>query len=504
MKIVTLIQESSQLSLFKAIPESEIDYISADSRQVEANDIFCVYNSFSENTSTYLHMAKQRGVKTVLIDKNSPHLLVAENFSNVILASGDPMFLHGSIASHLKKEPSQKLKIIAVTGTNGKTSFTYILGDIIARKKKYGIIGTIQVSYGNKVINTGYTTPDPSSLNRILQDMLADGVEYVFMEASSHGLKLGRLHGIHFYGAVFTNLSQDHLDFHSSMEDYLDSKFILFQHLESSNHKNKFAVISTYSQGGRNILSRIRKDGHKTYDVIGFGKGKAYSGELLDLALGGTSFCLHVKKQASIQLFTNLLGEFNYENVCLAYIAAIQLGMEAEELEGILKNLKPVDGRFQIVYGKNKSRAAIVDYAHTPDALENVLKSLQAIPHSRLICLFGCGGDRDRGKRPLMGEVAVKYADMLILTSDNPRSEDPEQILDDITKGIPETFPSVLRIANRKQAILKGIQILPDRGFLLVAGKGHENYQIIGAKKESFSDTIEIQQAFAIDESSRR
>lgn len=506
MKITQLIEQFNHLSLEKSSEsDEEISYIYADSRKAEAGDIFCIYNSFGTNTTAYMQDAQKRGITTALISKENEYQLQAlDLFEQVLVCAEDAMAWHGPIASLFMGHPSQKLKIIAVTGTNGKTSITYILNDIMSRNHSCGVIGTIQVFYANKVLQTGYTTPDPSTLQKILYDMVKKGVEYVFMEASSHGLKLGRLNGCHLQAAVFTNLTQDHLDFHEDMEDYLNSKVILFDLLEASDHTDKFAIISTYSRGSRQFVKKLRSKNHSSYSLLKFGNNKSYSGELLELSLAETRFQLKAKNQPALTLSTNLLGNFNFENVCLSYITARQLAMDEESLEGIIQNLKPVDGRFQIIYGKGKTRAAIVDYAHTPDALENVLKSLQEIPHSRLICLFGCGGDRDRSKRPLMGKIACQYADMIILTSDNPRTEDPEQIIDDIEKGIEDNYPALMRITNRKLAIQKGVQILPDKGFLLVAGKGHENYQIIGNSTENFSDTIEIQQAFAADESSRR
>lgn len=482
----------------------ELGYIYADSRQAKENDIFCIYNSFGEKTIQYIQEAISHGVKTVCIYGSSPYLEQSKNFPNVLLCSTDPAEAHGFIASYMKGEPSLQLKIIAITGTNGKTSMTYILGDLASRNGfQIGIIGTIRVVYGNKRISTGYTTPDPSSLNSILKEMLDAGIEYVFMEASSHGLKLGRMNGIHLQGAVFTNLTRDHLDFHESMEDYFASKYKLFELLSQSAHPSLFAVINTDSKWGKDILSNIKKDKLKV-KAISLGKGGDFELETKELSLTGTKFTIAPKGSALIEATTNLLGNFNSFNVTIAYITALQMNIESELLLDSIKSLHPVDGRFQIIYNRKRNRLAIVDYAHTPDALENVLKSLQEIPHSRLICLFGCGGDRDQTKRPIMAEIAAKYSDMVIITSDNPRNEDPEKILNDIQSGFPPAYKSVLRISSRRQAIKKGIEILPENGFLLVAGKGHENYQIIGNSKENFSDTIEIQSAFIEDESSRK
>jgi UDP-N-acetylmuramoyl-L-alanyl-D-glutamate--2,6-diaminopimelate ligase len=504
VKITELINSFSELSLYQSSGLSEVAYIQSDSRLATPDDIYCLYSSFGENSESYLQSAISRKVKILLVKEDSPYISYSDQFETVILSSIDPMHIHGNIASLLKGEPSKKLKIIAVTGTNGKTSLTYILGDITDRNRfEHGIIGTIKVVYGNKVIHTGYTTPDPSMLNSLLRDMLDAGIEYVFLEASSHGIKLGRLNGIHLTGAIFTNLTRDHLDFHETMEDYFQSKFDLFLLLSQTCHPDPFAVINADSKWGKDIISGIKKNKFPI-QVTSIGKNMDYEIETKKLSLSGTEFTVTPKNGKPIPITTNLLGNFNSINVSIAFITSLMLGFDQEQIIDTVKNLHPIDGRFQIVSNRKKNRIAIVDYAHTPDALENVLKSLKEIPHTKLICLFGCGGDRDKTKRPMMGKIAAEYSDMVIITSDNPRTENPETILDEIQSGIPKEYKSVVRIVSRKQAIKKGIEILSEGGFLLVAGKGHENYQIIGNSKENFSDTLELQQAFLEDEASRR
>jgi UDP-N-acetylmuramoyl-L-alanyl-D-glutamate--2,6-diaminopimelate ligase len=504
MLISELTQKIKIISLLNGNPETNIAYIQSDSRKLEEDDIFCLYENFGEKSTEYIQDALKKKVKTILIRKNSQYLTEAKSFSNIIISQQDPMQVHGYFASLLKDEPSKKCKIIAITGTNGKTSMTYILNDIFSRENKNcGIIGTIETRYANRVIQTGYTTPDASTLNEVLADMVKEEIEYVFMEASSHGLKLGRLNGLQIFGALFTNLTQDHLDFHKTMADYLKSKFILFKLLARSVHKNTFAAISTESAGSDKMLALIKKAKLKI-NLLQFGKGKDFEGKIKSLSLRGIEFDFKEKGSRQMDFTTNLLGNFNFLNVSLAIVAARAMGLELESIQNTIENLIPVNGRFQIVYNSKKTRVAIVDYAHTPDALLNVLKSIQEIPHSKVICIFGCGGDRDKTKRPIMGKIASSLADMVIITSDNPRSEDPEEILDDIQAGFPKKFTSFLRITNRRQAILRGIEILPDEGLLLVAGKGHETVQIIGNKREDFSDARELMEAFQHDEKSRR
>ncbi len=504
MLLSELASKIKKISLLFGSDKENISYIQSDSRKLEEDDIFCLYENFEDKSIEYLNDALQKKVKAILVKKNSHYLQEAKKFSNVLICNEDPMQLHGYIASLLKDEPSKKCKIIAITGTNGKTSMTYILNDIFSRENKNcGIIGTIETRYGNRVIQTGYTTPDASTLNEVLANMVKEEIEYVFMEASSHGLKLGRLNGLHLFGALFTNLTRDHLDFHKTMADYLKSKFILFKLLAKSSHKNTFAAISMDSPGADKIVSLIKKAKLKL-NLLQFGKGKHFEGKIKELSLRGIEFDFKEKGSQQMDFTTNLLGNFNFLNVSLAIVAARAMGLDLESIRNTVGNLIPVNGRFQIVYNNKKTRVAIVDYAHTPDALLNVLKSIKEIPHSKVICVFGCGGDRDKTKRPIMGKIAATLSDLVIITSDNPRSEDPEEILDDIQAGFPKKFTSFLRIANRKQAIKRGIEILPDEGLLLVAGKGHETVQIIGNRKEDFSDARELMEAFSHDEISRR
>lgn len=503
MLLKNLLKEIKSIKLFSGNKDTDIYYIQSDTRKLEEDDIFVVYDSFKENTKKYFELALEKNCKTILISKKNPNFQAAKKFKNILVSSKDAMYVHGFFASVLKGRPSENLKIIAVTGTNGKTSMTYILSDIFNfENKNTGIIGTIQTKFGNKSIQTGFTTPDPSTIHEIFYDMVKENIEYVFMEASSHGLKLGRLNGIEIDAGIFTNLTRDHLDFHKTMNDYLKSKFLLFQLLEKSNKKDKFAVISSDSSGGDKMSSLIKKNKF-SYPIYEFGKKKKYEGVLKKLSINETYFDF-IEDSTYHELQTNLLGNFNFTNVSLAIIVARNFGIEFEHLKIGIDSLTPVNGRFQIIPSSKKNRIGVVDYAHTPDALENILKSIKEIPHSKLITVFGCGGDRDKTKRPIMAKIAAKFSDRVIITSDNPRTEEPENILDEIEKGFPKNYSNFLRIVNRRQAIKKGVEILPDEGILLIAGKGHETVQIIGTKKEDFSDANEVQQAFSYDDLSRR
>ncbi|MCB1189145.1 MAG: UDP-N-acetylmuramoyl-L-alanyl-D-glutamate--2,6-diaminopimelate ligase [Leptospiraceae bacterium] len=502
MKVSEFLKKNKRIKLYKGNDQEEVTYISADSRKIISGEIFCVYDSFMDFTLDYIKDAQSKSANTILINKNNKYLNKLKSVENILVSSSDPMQLHGDVASFLLDHPSRKLKIIAVTGTNGKTSLTHILYDMVSKdRKRCGIIGTIQTKYGNKVIQTGYTTPEPSMLQSLLLDMYKDEVEYVFMEASSHGLKLGRMNGVNLYAGIFINLTLDHTDFHPTQEDYLNSKFKLFKLLSKSIYKDAFAVVSIDSQAGKQILNLIKKNNYE-FKILTFGKGGTYSGEVESLSLQETVFKLK-EGNKTYSMTTNLLGNFNFINVSLAYIICKNLQIDTELLRSAIENLNPVEGRFHVIYSNRRNRIGIVDYAHTPDALENILKSLKAIPHTKLITIFGCGGDRDKSKRPIMGKIANSYSDMVIITSDNPRTENPETIIEEIYQGIPNPSSSVLKVLNRKQAIKKGVNILPEEGILLVAGKGHENYQIIGKTKEDFSDLSELKNAFTADETSR-
>ncbi|MCH1910799.1 UDP-N-acetylmuramoyl-L-alanyl-D-glutamate--2,6-diaminopimelate ligase [Leptospira noguchii] len=503
MKLTSLLLEFPELKL-KSYPSEknpdsiEIEYIQSDSRKTNENDIFCVADSIGFKKKEFISNTK---ASLILLRTDSNVLnnsLEVINSSKVFLeCETDPEQLQGKIASFLLGNPSKDLEIIAVTGTNGKTSLTNILFSLAKDQGiRCGLIGTIGVKFGDRVIDTGYTTPDASSLNLILKEMKENGITTIFMEASSHGLKLGRMNGISIKAGVFTNLTQDHLDFHSDMEDYFESKFRLFEILDFS--KSPFAVLDYSASNGsklyQKILNRFPDLPINTLDGI---DGK-YKVSDIFLNLQGTYYVLNLSENQKQKISTNLLGSFNVRNTALAFLTGIGIGLDLEKMSNSLKKIPQIPGRFQIVYNKDRSKMAVVDYAHTPDALENIIRSVRDSQPKRLITLFGCGGDRDRTKRPKMARIAEQLSDQVILTSDNPRTEKPEAILDEIQTGFSTGFTPLLREVDRAKAIVEGISCLPNGGCLLVAGKGHEEYQIIGKEKRHFSDVEEIQKAFGL------
>ncbi|PJZ69393.1 UDP-N-acetylmuramoyl-L-alanyl-D-glutamate--2,6-diaminopimelate ligase [Leptospira perolatii] len=504
MKLSTLLEQFSELELGSEFPKEKLEkvnisYIRTDSRKVQDADIFCIPDSLGEAGLKYAFESK---AKVILLRKWSSEPKIPGKI--ILYTPADAEAYSGKIASFLLGDPSKKIKVIGVTGTNGKTSLTHILYSLgQACGKSCGLIGTVGVKFGGKFLDTGYTTPDGPQLQEILKQMADSDIEYVFMEASSHGLKLGRTGGVDFSAGIFTNLTQDHLDFHLSMQDYLESKAILFSSMERNS--NAFAVIDSESPGGGEMRSLISASLPKLRTISIGRDPKSLQIEGIEFSLQGTKYriALDSKFASSAEIHTNLLGRFNVRNTALAFLTALELGWDKETSIKALRNIPQIPGRFEIYYSPDKSRMAVVDYAHTPDALENILLSVRDSKPTELITLFGCGGDRDRTKRPKMAKIAEQLSDKVILTSDNPRTEDPDRILDEIEKGFSQDYKPILRERDRSVAIQSGIAILPAGGCLLVAGKGHENYQIIGREKRHFDDGEEIQKAWRFSATSR-
>lgn len=494
MKLSKLLERFPEIRLEsgKEALDQEVGFVRTDSRKTGPRDIFCIPNSLGEKSLAYAE-----GSEAGFLLFSSVHNPGSIRNKIILKSDSDPETLAGPIASFLLGDPSDRLKVIGVTGTNGKTSLTHILSFLGEKQgKSCGLIGTTGVKFGSKLVDTGYTTPDPSSLQEILKEMADSGIEYVFMEASSHGLKLGRTNGIRFRAGVFSNLTQDHLDFHPDMQDYLRSKGLLFRALQGGS--GNFGVLDSEAPGGKEMSELIHSFG-KDFPVFELGPDRIRI-ENPVFTLESTEYDIHLPESRGgvVKVRTNLLGGFNVRNTALAFVTGLGLGWEKENLLAALRHVPQIPGRFQIHYSPDRSRMAVVDYAHTPDALENILKSIRESRPKELIALFGCGGDRDKTKRPKMGKIAQDLADKVILTSDNPRTEEPESILDDIQRGFTNDYNPMYRDADRAEAIRYGISNLPAGGCLLVAGKGHEDYQIVGKEKRHFDDGEEIEKAFRL------
>jgi UDP-N-acetylmuramoyl-L-alanyl-D-glutamate--2,6-diaminopimelate ligase len=391
------------------------------------------------------------------------------------------------VASVFYGNPSASLNLVGITGTNGKTTSVTLLFELFkALGHRCGLISTVHNKIEDRIIPATHTTPDALNLNALLAEMLSAGCTHVFMEVSSHAVVQKRIFGLTFKGAIFSNITRDHLDFHETFDAYIKAKKGFFDALP----KTAFALTNVDDKRGMVMLQNTKA--HKvSYGIL---ETADYKAKIKANVLSG----LQLELDGS-EIHAQLIGQFNAYNLLAIYATAILLGENKEEVLIALSGLKTAPGRFEQMHGPNQ-KMAIVDYAHTPDALENVLKTIQAIrqKHQHIITVVGCGGNRDAGKRPIMAAIAAQYSDQVVLTSDNPRFEDPEMILDQMQAGIlAEDGDKVIRISDRKQAIEQAIQDLANTGdIILVAGKGHETYQDIQGVKHDFDDKQVIAEAF--------
>ncbi len=482
MKLSLIIEELQKHScLIETINFRELEIKKAEynSKKIIGDEIFVCIKGFVTDGHLYLDDAKKNGAVAFIVSEDAnvkttlPALRVKDTREALALVS-DLIFGH----------PTQKLNIIGVTGTNGKTSTTILINDILALAgHKTGLIGTICNKIGDRKIHTEHTTPESSDLLELFAQMIKEKVDYATMEVSSHALALKRVEATEFDIAVFTNLSQDHLDFHADMDAYLNEKLKLFKSLSTGKKfRNKYAVINFDDQVYERVVSQIATK-HYSY---GFDAGADFRAVNWEIHLTGSSFDL-IYPNGKMHISLLLSGKFSIYNALAACAVALLEGIEEKYIIKALAN-STVPGRFEPVKG-SKDFAIIVDYAHTPDGLENVLASAKNITKNRVITVFGCGGDRDKKKRPLMAEKVAIYSDYAIVTSDNPRTENPEKIIDDIVSGFNnKNICEFERITDRKIAIEKAISIATEGDIIVIAGKGHEDYQIIGKTKIAFSD----------------
>jgi len=461
-----------------------IEALAHDSRRVVPGTLFVCLSGFHNDGHKHIMQAYTQGAVAIIVEKdveNIPQGLTVITVS----ATRDAIKV---ITPYFFDYPSRKLRMIGVTGTNGKTTTTYLLRSILQEAGfKVGVIGTIQNSIGERVVPTKNTTPDVIDLQSLLAEMVASSMDYVVMEVSSHALALERVAGCEFDIGIFTNMTRDHLDFHVTFENYLAAKAKLFQLLgEAGNYKNgKAAIINTDDGAADYILSNTvcRKI---TYGINTDADLKA---EHADIQATGTQFDI-VGSFGHIALQLKITGLFNVYNVLSAVGAALAEGIDSEIIKIALEKFQSVPGRFELVHA-GQSFSVIVDYAHTPDGLENILKTAQQIAKGCMIVVFGCGGDRDRTKRPIMGRLAAEYGNIVIATSDNPRSEDPEAILSEIETGIKIGLSEgkiYEKISDRRQAIARALQMAKKDDIVIIAGKGHEDYQILRDRTISFDD----------------
>mgnify|MGYP000589706881 CR=1 FL=1 len=483
MKLENLIEGLSVIQLAGEVERKDIGMICYDSRKVIKNSLFVAIKGFNFDGHNFVMEAIAKGAKAVVIEDNSKvsnDYLIHQNVTKILVS--DSRKALAILSKNFFNNPSEKIKVIGITGTNGKTSITYIIKSILDYSgKKTGLIGTIANYIGEQKLPSEKTTPESVELNQILNQMVNENCQFCVMEVSSHSLELNRVYGINFHAGVFTNLTQDHLDFHKTMENYFLAKKKLFDSL----NENAFAIINFDDEYGRKIISDTKAK------VISYGSSEnvdfrfinpKYSFDQIEFEI------LYNGKTYSVQ--TNLTGTFNVYNLTAAIATCVNLGIEIEQIQEAVRNISRVPGRFELV--GNYPVKVIVDYAHTSDALVNVLQTIRLIlksnnSKSKIITVFGAGGDRDRTKRPKMGRVVEELSDFAIITSDNPRNEELSQIFNDILSGINDKTRFQV-IDDREMAIRKAIQMAEDGDIVLVAGKGHEAYQLVKGQKIPFDD----------------
>ncbi|WP_188454486.1 UDP-N-acetylmuramoyl-L-alanyl-D-glutamate--2,6-diaminopimelate ligase [Virgibacillus oceani] len=454
----------------------EINDIEIDSKKVKPGDLFVCIRGFRVDGHDFAAEAIYNGAGAILTERNLnlfvPTIIVPDTSRALAM-----------ITAKFFDFPSAKLPLIGVTGTNGKTTTTYLLETIFNQLQvKTGIIGTIQLKVGNETYPVPNTTPNALFLQKTIRKMKEKNVSVAIMEVSSHALDMGRVYGCDFDIAIFTNLTQDHLDYHKNMDDYLHAKSLLFAQLGNTydNGRKKFAVINMddphYEKLKRSTAQYVIPYGNN-HDALVKAKN-------IRLDITGTSFTLDAPI-GNVHVNSKLIGMFNVYNMLAASAAAIAAGVPISIIKSALEIIPGVSGRFEPVQ-VGQPFATIVDYAHTPDSLENVLQTIKDFAKRNIYVVVGCGGDRDRTKRPLMAAIALKYADYAIFTSDNPRTEDPQVILDDMTQDLTDTHYDV--VADRKQAIFQAVYLAKEDDIVLIAGKGHETYQQIGNVKYKFDD----------------
>ncbi len=463
-----------RLDIRGKIPES-VQALVCDSRAVKPGDLFVALRGTAADGHTFLPSVEKQGACAAVVeswgDVSIPQVRVRDTLAAL-----------PRIAANFYNHPARSLWIVGVTGSNGKTTCTYLLKQIWkAASRAMAVIGTIEYRYGDVRAEALNTTPMPHDMQRILRDVKDRGIDETVMEVSSHGLALHRVDGIEFNAALFTNLSQDHLDFHQTMDAYRDTKKRLFtEFLEPGG----IAVINIDDETGRRFCREIEDRNIVTYAID---RQADVCARDVELRINGTSFVLEFSNGECLTIQTRLVGRYNVANILGAAAMAWACGVPLESIRQGIESCGAVPGRLESV-PNGVGAQVVVDYCHTPDALEKCLLALKAVPHQRILTVFGCGGDRDSGKRPMMGEIALRLSDRAIVTSDNPRTENPQQILNDIETGMTFDKARYVVIPDRREAIKTAVDELASGDILLIAGKGHETYQILGRKKVPFDD----------------
>lgn len=473
MKLLKMLQSVDILAINGPV-DVEIEDISYDSRTVIEGSMFICIKGNNVDGHDFIDDAIKRGAKVILIDRKIPYkkditYIRVENIKKSMAI----------IAKNFFDNPCQKINLVGITGTNGKTSTVSFIRQILEYDSKVGSIGTIEIYDGDKNTISKNTTPESLDIQRNLNKMIANDCKYCIMEVSSHALVLNRVDCIDYKIGVFTNLTQDHLDFHKNIENYKNAKERLFYKTNSVN------IFNIDDEVGEEFFEHSLKRGIKTY-TYGINKKADFRASDIKLYHDKTEYTL-TTNEGKFKVSIPILGYFNVYNTLAAISTCISLGVGYEEVISRVKTLKSVPGRLDRVENE-KNINIIVDYAHTPDALLNLIKSARLFTKGRIILVFGCGGDRDKTKRPIMGKIAQDNSDISIITSDNPRFENETEIINDILKGINTKLDNYLIVKDRKEAIKTAIEIYKNQDLIIIAGKGHEDYQIKGDKKYYFDD----------------
>lgn len=474
------------LSISRTIGNDQIEIrgITADSRRVKPGDIFVCLTGFTVDGHNYAAKAQASGAVAILAERE-----IQVDVPTVYVP--DTRRAMAILADFIFKQPSHALKVIGVTGTNGKTTTTHIIQSIMEQVgRSTGVIGTIEMRIGDQVREAVNTTPDAIDLQDSLRWMVNEGAQYAAIEVSSHALDLGRVRGVRFSGAVFTNLTQDHLDYHKTMDQYKQAKSLLFSQLGNDYEQDhmKYAVLNM-DDPASDYIARVTSVPVVSYGLNKEGDVRASN---VEMNARGTQFQLETY-QGNIDVFTPLMGMFNIYNILAAVGVCLMEGLSLQQIKEGLTNLQGVRGRFEGV-DAGQDYTVIVDYAHTPDGLENVLKTIDEFVTGEVYCIIGCGGDRDRTKRPLMAQIAARYSHVAVLTSDNPRSEEPKAIIEEMVQGLTTTKvpkEKYVTIEDRREAISYTINQAKPGDVILIAGKGHETYQIIKDQVHHFDDKEE-------------
>ena len=465
----------------KGATDIEVLHLTYDSRTVTIGSIFFAVEGVVVDGHNFIGKAVEGGAK-VVVCQHIPEEVAESDCTFVVVE--DTNTAMGIIASNFYGNPSHELKVVGVTGTNGKTTIATLLYDLVqSMGHKVGLISTVVYKVGTKEIASTHTTPDAIRLNAMMREMVDEGCEYCFMECSSHAIVQQRIGGLRFVGGLFTNITHEHLDYHKTFAEYIRAKKSFFDALP----KSAFALVNADDRNGEVMLQNTKASRY----TLSLQRMADFRAKVIEMMVEGMELRIDNR-----EVWVQFLGRFNAYNLLTVYGAAVLLGFDKEEVLAHLSMLRPVSGRFESVVAKDGT-TAVVDFAHTPDALENIINTIDELrtDGQRLLVVCGCGGDRDKSKRPIMGGMAAKRADVAIFTSDNPRTEDPEQILREMEEGV-EAGDKYLKITDRHEAIKTAVMLAEPRDIILLAGKGHEDYQIIGTEKHPFNDKAVVKEWF--------